>query len=120
MGIGDNATEVLRSLLADTCAENDSLSILIGEQLEHVIQRERAADIGIEHEEAVRAALEDSIAEVVETTSCAESLVLAEVLDCDAGELLGGVLDEVAENGLVVVADDADLLDLLVGDAGNG
>jgi hypothetical protein len=54
---------------------------------------------------------------VVETASCAKCLILAQVLDCDARELLGRVLNEVAENRLVVVADDADFLDLFVGNA---
>ena len=57
---------------------------------------------------------------MVEAAGGAEGLVLAQVADGDLGELLGGVLDEVAEDGLVVVADDVDLLDLLVGDAGDG
>lgn len=54
---------------------------------------------------------------MVETASCAKCLILAQVLDCDARELLGRVLNEVAENRLVVVADDADFLDLFVGNA---
>jgi hypothetical protein len=49
---------------------------------------------------------------VVEASGGAEGLVLAEVLDGgEDGELLGGVLDEVAEDGLVVVADDVDVVD---------
>lgn len=57
---------------------------------------------------------------MVETASGSKSLILAEILDSDGGELLGGVLDEVAEDRFVVVADDVDLLDLLVGDASDG
>lgn len=57
---------------------------------------------------------------MVETTSSTESLVFAKVLDGDARELLGGVLDEVAEDRLVVVSNDADLLDLFVGNASDG
>lgn len=118
--VGDNATEVCSSLVAHTGSENDGLGILVVEKLEHLLEGKRAADIGVEDEESLRAALEDSIAEVVETTSRSKSLVLAQVLDGDGGELLGGVLDEIAEDGLVVVADNVDLLDLLVGDASDG
>ncbi|KAI6757428.1 hypothetical protein HG531_003253 [Fusarium graminearum] len=118
--VGDDATKVCGSLVAHTGSENNGLGILVVEELEHLIERERAADIGVEDKEALGAALEDSITEVVETTSGSKSLVLAQVLDGDAGELLGRVLDEVAEDGLVVVADDVDLLDLLVGNAGDG
>lgn len=57
---------------------------------------------------------------MVQAASSAEGFILAEVLDGDGGELLCRVLDEVAEDGLVVVTDDVDLLDLLVGDAGDG
>jgi hypothetical protein len=115
--VGDDATKVCGSLVAHTGSENDGLGILVVEELEHLFERERAADIGVENKEALGAALEDGITEVVETTSSSKSLVLAQVLDSDGGELLGRVLDEVAEDGLVVVADDVDLLDLLVGDA---
>lgn len=118
--IGDNATEVCRRLVAHTCSEDDSLSILIVEKLEHLIKRERTANIGVENKETLGATLEDSIAEVVETASGSKCLILAEVLDSDGRELLGGVLDEVAEDRFVVVADDVNLLDLLVGDASDG
>jgi hypothetical protein len=119
VGVGDNASEVCGSLVAHTGSENDGLGILVVEELEHFVEGERAADIGVENEQALRSALEDGIAEVVQTAGCSKSLVLAEVLDGNGGELLGRVLDEVAEDGLVVVADDVDLLNLLVGDAGD-
>ena len=57
---------------------------------------------------------------MVEATSGAESLVLAKVFDSDSGELLGGILDEIAEDGFVVVSDDDNLLNLLVGYASDG
>jgi hypothetical protein len=43
---------------------------------------------------------------VVESSSRAQRGVLAEVLDAELGKLLDGVLDEVAENRLIVVADE--------------
>ena len=49
---------------------------------------------------------------MIEATGCTECLVLTEVLDGDVWVGAGGVLDEVAEDGLVVVADDEDLADL--------
>ena len=120
VGIGHDAAEVGGSIVADAGAENNSLGVFLHSQLQHLGEGEGAANVGVEDEEALGAALEDGIAEVVETASGAEGLVLAQVLDGDGGELLGRVFDEVAEDGLVVVADDADLLDLLAWDAGNG
>lgn len=49
---------------------------------------------------------------MVETACGAESLVLAEVFDGDIRVCAGAVLDEVAEDGLVIVADDEDFADL--------
>jgi hypothetical protein len=42
-----------------------------------LLERERAADIGVQDEEAVGAALQDGITEVVKATGSAEGLVLA-------------------------------------------
>lgn len=120
VGVGDDATEVGGGIVADTGAQDDGLGILLVEELQHIVEGERAADIGVEDEQALGAALENDVAEVVETASGAEGLVLAQVLDGDGGELLGRVLDEVAENRFIVVSDNVDLLDLLVGDAVNG
>jgi hypothetical protein len=55
---------------------------------------------------------------VVETSSGAKSLVLAEILDLDVRELFGGIFDEVAEDTLVVVTYENNLLD--VWDFGDG
>lgn len=118
VGVGDDAAKVGGGVVADAGAEDDGLGVPLNEELEHLLQRERAADVGVEDEEALGAALEDGISEVVQSTSSAQRLVLAQISQVDAGELLGRVLDEVAEDGLVVVADDVDFLDLL--DAGNG
>jgi hypothetical protein len=83
-----------------------------------LLQGERAADIGVEDEETVRAALQDGVAEVVETASRPESLVLAQVFDRDLGVGASAVLDEVAEDCLIVVTDNEDLADL--GEFGDG
>lgn len=40
VSVGDDATEVLRGLFADTGAENDSFSILVGKELQHVVEGE--------------------------------------------------------------------------------
>jgi hypothetical protein len=77
-----------------------------------LLQREGAADIGVEDEKTVRAALQDGVAEVVETTSRSESLVLAQVFDGDLGVSAATVLDEVAEDCLIVVTDNEDLANL--------
>lgn len=55
---------------------------------------------------------------MVQAARSAQGLVLSQVSQVDAGELSGRVLDKVAEDRLIVVADDVDLLDLL--DARNG
>lgn len=110
--VADNATKVGSSVVADPRPQNDSLSIPVVEQLEHIPQREAAADIRIQHKQPLGPTLEDRITEVIQSTSRTQSLVLAQVFDrSKGGELLGGVLDEVAEDGLVVVADDADVVD---------
>lgn len=118
VGVGDDAAKVGGGVVADAGTEDDGLGVPLNEELEHLFQRERAADVGVEDEEALGAALEDGISEVVQTAGGAQCLVLAQIPQVNAGEFLGRVLDEVAEDGLVVVADDVDFLDLL--DAGNG
>lgn len=45
--VGDNATEVGRGLVADPCAQDDRLRILLFEQLQHLAQREGAAHVGV-------------------------------------------------------------------------
>jgi hypothetical protein len=77
------------------------------------LQGERAAHVRVEHEEPVRAALQDGIAEVVQAAGGAQSLVLAQVGDLELRELARRVLDEVAEDGLLVVADQDDLFDVV-------
>lgn len=56
---------------------------------------------------------------MVQTTSRAQSLIFSQIPDGDGGELLCRVFDEVAENRFIIVADDVDLLNLLVGNAGD-
>jgi hypothetical protein len=112
MGVRHDTTKVTSSIFADTGTKDDGFGITLLEKLQHVVQREGTADIGIEDEEAFRAAFENGIAEVVEAACGAEGLVFAQVDDFDLGEFFGGVFDEVAEDGLVVVADHADFLDV--------
>jgi hypothetical protein len=83
-----------------------------------LLQGEGAADIGVKDEETVRAALQDGVAEMVETTSRSKSLVLAQVFDGDLRVSAATVLDEVAEDGLIVVTDNEDLANL--GELGDG
>jgi hypothetical protein len=83
-----------------------------------LLQGEGAADIGVEDEETVRTAFQDGVAEVVETASRSESLVLAQVFDRDLGVSAATVLDEVAEDCLIVVTDNEDLANL--GEFGDG
>ena len=49
---------------------------------------------------------------MVKTTSRTECLVFAEILDADLWVCARAVLDEVAEYGLVVVADDKNFVNL--------
>jgi hypothetical protein len=77
-----------------------------------LLEGEGAADIGVEDEETVRAALQDGVAEMVEATSRSKSLVLAQVFDGDLRVSAATVLDEVAEDGLIVVTDNEDLTNL--------
>ena len=55
---------------------------------------------------------------MVETTCRAQCLIFSQVLDAQVGEVVGDGVDEGLEDGLLVVANDEDFLDL--GDAGNG
>lgn len=112
VGIGNNATEVCGGVVADPGAQDDSLRILLLKQVQHLVQRERAADVGIDDEEAFRVALENSIAEVVQAACGAQGLIFAQVLQLDVGEVVGGFLDEVAEYRLIVVANNENLLNL--------
>ena len=118
VGVRHDAAKVRGGVLAHARAEDDGLGVALLEELEHVVEGEGAAHVGVEDEEALGLALEDRIAEMVEAACRAERLVLAQVFDGQLGELAAGVIDEVAEDGLVVVADHAHLLD--VGHFGNG
>lgn len=115
--VADNTAEITRGVVRDSCAQNHGLGVLLFEQAQHLVEGEGAADVGVEDEEAVGAALEDGIAEVVEAAGGAEGLILAQVADGDLRVGARAVLDEVAEDGLVVVADDEDFADF--GDAGD-
>ena len=112
VGVADDAAEVGRSIVGDAGSENHSFAVLLFEQAQHLFQREGTADIGIQDEEAIGVALEDSVAEVVEATGGSESLVLAQVLQGNVRVCARAVLDEVAEDGLVVVSNNEDLVDL--------
>ncbi len=49
---------------------------------------------------------------MVESSSCSQSLVFAQVVDSDLWEFLRGVFDEVAEDRLVILSDHADFFDV--------
>jgi hypothetical protein len=87
VSVRDDATEVCSSIVTDPRAKNDGLGILLLKETEHGIEGERTADIRIEHKEPIWLPLENGITEVVETSSGAKSLVLAEILDLDVREL---------------------------------
>lgn len=117
--VGHDTSKVCGRIVRNPRSQNDSLRIPIPRQLQHLPERERTADIGIQHKQPLRSTFEDGVPKVVEAAGGAQGLVLAEVLDGGQdGELAGGVLDEVAEDGLVVVADDINVLD--GADLGNG
>jgi hypothetical protein len=56
------------------------------------------------------AALQDGIAEVVQAAGGAQGLVLAEVFDGKVGEFAGRILNEIPEDGLLIVSDQVDLV----------
>lgn len=87
VGVGHDAPKVGGGVVADSSAEDDGFGVLLLKELEHGLERERAADVRVQHEEAVWLALEDGVTEVVETAGGAKGLVFAEVLDLDLGEL---------------------------------
>jgi len=118
VGVGDDAAKVGGGILANPCSQNNSLGILILRQFEHLVEWEAAADIRVQHEQSLRAPLEDRIAEVVEAAGGAQGLVFAEVFDRKIGKLGGGIFNEVTEDRFVVVSDEGDLTDR--GDFGDG
>lgn len=103
--VANNASEVCSGVVGDLGTQNDGLGVLLVEELEHLIQGEGAAHVGVEDEQALGLALENGIAEMVETTGGTKGLVFSQVLDGKVGVGNGGILDEVAEDGLVIVAD---------------
>ena len=113
-----DATKVGSGIVAQSGAENDCFSILVIEELQHVVEGKRAADIGIQHEESPWLALENSISEVIQTSCSAKCLIFSQILNLDLREFLGRVFDEVPEDAFVVVADKDDFfhtLDLFKG-----
>lgn len=117
-GVRDNAPELCGRVVADLCAQQHGLGFTLFEDFEHLLEREGAADVGVEHEHALGVAGEDGVAEVVETAGCAEGGVLAEVLESELREFGGPLLDEGGEDGLVVVANEDYFFD--GGDLGDG
>ena len=107
--VRDDAAKVARGILADPGAQDDSFGILLVEQPQHLVEREAAADVRVQDKDMLGSTLEDGIPEVVQAAGGAKGLVLAEVLDREVGKLAGSILDEVAENGFFVVADEVDL-----------
>ena len=110
--IRHDATEIGGGFVCNSCAQHDCLRILVLEQLEHLIERERRADIGIENEEPVRLAFQYDIAEVIQATGSAQCLVFSEVFDAQLWEGGRDVVDERLENGFLVVTDNENLFDL--------
>lgn len=118
MRIADNTPKIGRGIIRHPRPKNNSLSVLLFKQSQHILQREGAAHVGIEDEEAVWSAFKDCIPEVVETPGGPEGLVFAEVFYADGGVGAGAVFHEVPEDAFVVVADDEDFADF--GDFGYG
>lgn len=69
--IRDNASKICSCVIADSCTKDDGLSVLLLEELEHLLKWKGAADVGIEDEESIWAAFEDDIPKVVQAASCA-------------------------------------------------
>ena len=89
VGVGDNAAEVGGGVVGDSSSEDDCFSVLLVEEVEHLLEREGAADIGVEYEESFWLALHDRVSEVVQASCCAQSLVFTEVADFELGEFSG-------------------------------
>lgn len=109
VGVGHDTAKVGGSLVGYPCTQNHGLCILLLEQTQHLTQRERAADIGVQNKQALGLALQDRITEVVQTTCGAQRCVLPQVLNAELGELLRSILDKVPEDSLVIVSDQNNL-----------
>lgn len=81
MRVTDNAAKVGGSLFAHTGSQDDSFGVLLPEHLQHLVEWEAAADIGVQDKDVLGAALENGITEVVQAAGGAKGLVFAEVLD---------------------------------------
>lgn len=57
VGVGDDAAKVGGGLVANAGSQDDGLGVTLHEELEHLLERERAAHVGVEDEEALGAAL---------------------------------------------------------------
>lgn len=103
--VRDDAAKVGRGVFRHAGAQDHGLGVLFFKEAEHLAQGKGAAHVAVEDEQALRTALEDNVAEVVQAAGGAQRLVLPQVLDGQLGEFVDGILDEVPEDGLVVVAD---------------
>lgn len=108
MRVGYNAAKVGGSVVVHSRSQNDSFGILLFKQLQHFPQGERAANVGIQNKYALGIALENRVTEVVEAAGSSQRSIFTKVLDSELGKLLDGVLDEVSEDGFVIVADQND------------
>lgn len=110
--ITHDTSEVCGGIVRHSRAQNDRLGILLIEELQHLLQREGAADIGVQNEESVGSTFEDGISEVVETSSRPQCLVLTKVAYSDVRVRPTAIFDKVAEDALIVVADNKDFANL--------
>ena len=110
-GEGQRTAKFLGSINLDAGAEQHCLSLLLLKDLEHLLQEERAAHVGVKHKAALGVALEDCIAEVVEAAGGAQGSVLAQVADLEAGKLGAPLADGGSKDRFISVADQDDFLD---------
>jgi len=90
MRVANDASEIRRCVMRHFGSQNHRLGVLLPEERKHLGERKRTADVGIEDKEPLGPALEDGIAEVVESAGGAEGFVLAEVLDAQLGKFSRG------------------------------
>lgn len=107
--VSDDAAVLCSGLLLDVDTHDGAGPAVGGVQLEHLGKGKGAADVNVADKDVLRdGRAEDRVPEVVESSGCAEGLVLAQVADGDVGELALGLLDEGGHLGVVVEADDDD------------
>ncbi|GMF45731.1 unnamed protein product [Phytophthora fragariaefolia] len=108
-GVGHEAAVLLGLVVEHALSQHGAGALVLEVEVHHLVEREGAAHVAVQHEEAGGAALEDLVAEEADAAGRAQRLVLAQVADGHV-EAAPDRVEEAREQALVVRADHEDLL----------